>query len=114
MGLLAVPGDLRHPQPVRALPQQGNPVSTQKGDIETYTSHFVAAQGISRILFIIFWIFTYAELNTDKAMSLLSEYVGYWFMTSQIIHLLIMGDFMYYWIKAMRHGTGVIQLPTYI
>jgi hypothetical protein len=44
----------------------------QKGDIESYTSHFVAAQGISRILFIIFWIFTYAELNTETAMSLLS------------------------------------------
>lgn len=86
----------------------------QKGDIESFTSHFVAAQGISRILFIIFWIFTYAELNTDRAMSLLSEYVGYWFMASQIIHLVIMADFMYYWVKAVRSGTGVIQLPTYI
>lgn len=47
-------------------------------------------------------------------MSVLSEYVGYWFMASQVIHLFIMGDFMYYWIKAIRHGTGVIQLPTYI
>lgn len=74
----------------------------------------MAAQGISRILFIIFWIFTYTELNTESAMSLLSEYVGYWFMISQIIHLFIMGDFMYYWFKAVRHGTGVIQLPTYI
>lgn len=74
----------------------------------------MAAQGISRILFIVFWIFTYTELNTESAMSLLSEYVGYWFMISQIIHLFIMGDFMYYWFKAVRHGTGVIQLPTYI
>ena len=70
----------------------------------------MAAQAISRILFIIFWVFTYAELNTDKAMSLLSEYVGYWFMLSQVIHLLIMADFMYYYVKAMRSG-GVITLP---
>lgn len=83
----------------------------KKGDIETYTSHFVAAQAISRILFIIFWIFTYAELNTDKAMSLLSEYVGYWFMATQIMHLIIMGDFMYYWVKAIRSGSGSFQLP---
>lgn len=74
----------------------------------------MAAQGISRILYIIFWVFTYAELNTESAMSLLSEYVGYWFMASQIIHLIIMADFMYYWVKAVRHGSGVIQLPTYI
>jgi|688.fasta_scaffold439974_1 sterol desaturase/sphingolipid hydroxylase (fatty acid hydroxylase superfamily) len=89
-------------------------ILNQKGDIESYTSHFVAAQGISRILYITFWIFTYAELNTESAMSLLSEYVGYWFMASQIIHLIIMADFMYYWVKAVRHGSGVIQLPTYI
>lgn len=74
----------------------------------------MAAQAISRILFIIFWVFTYAELNTDEASSLLSEYVGYWFMISQVIHLLIMADFMYYWVKAMRTGSGVIQLPVYI
>lgn len=74
----------------------------------------MAAQAISRVLLIIFWIFTYAELNTDSAMSLLSEYVGYWFMTSQIIHLFIMADFMYYYIKALMHGSDTIQLPTYI
>jgi hypothetical protein len=38
------------------------------------------------------------------ASSLLPEYVGYWFMITQIIHLFIMGDFMYYWIKAVRRG----------
>lgn len=35
----------------------------QGGEIETFTSHFVASQAISRILSIIFWIFTYSELN---------------------------------------------------
>jgi len=74
----------------------------------------VAAQAISRIIYICFWIFTYADLNTDQAMSLFSEYVGYWFMTSQFIHLIIMADFMYFWIKAMKSGSGAIQLPIYI
>ena len=90
------------------------PPPTQKGDIESYTSHFVATQAISRVLFITFWVFTYAELNTDRAMSLLSEYVGYWFMISQVIHLLIMADFMYYYVKALLHGSDTIELPTYI
>ena len=74
----------------------------------------MAAQAISRVLFIIFWIFTYAELNTDSSMSLLSEYMGYWFMTSQVIHLIIMADFMYYYAKALLHGSDTIELPTYI
>jgi hypothetical protein len=34
-------------------------------------------------------------------------------MLSQIIHLIIMADFMYYWIKAIRRGEGVV-LPTYV
>jgi hypothetical protein len=34
-------------------------------------------------------------------------------MLSQIIHLIIMADFMYYWIKAIRRGEGVV-IPTYV
>ena len=80
---------------------------TQGGEIETYTSHFIAAQAISRVLSIIFWIETYAELNvsrSDASYALLHNYVGYWFMISQIIHLFIMADFMYYWVRALRRG----------
>lgn len=76
----------------------------------------MASQAISRILSIIFWIFTYAELNElnrEKSTSILPEYVGYWFMFSQIIHLFIMADFMYYWVRAIRRGEGVM-LPTYV
>jgi len=86
------------------------------GDIETYTSHFVAAQAISRVLSIIFWVFTYSELNTDdrtRTVSPLPEYVGHCFLMAQIIHLLIMADFMYYWLKAIIRGVNV-RLPTHV
>ena len=76
----------------------------------------MASQAISRILSIIFWIFTYTELNElnpERASSILPEYVGLWFMVSQVIHLFIMADFMYYWVKAIRRGEGV-TLPTYV
>jgi len=33
------------------------------GEVESFTSHFVASQGIGRILYLIFWIFSYQELN---------------------------------------------------
>lgn len=89
---------------------------TQGGEIESYTSHFVAAQAISRVLSIIFWVFTYSELNTDdrsRTVSPLPEYVGHCFLLAQIIHLLIMADFMYYWVKAMLRG-GNVRLPTHV
>jgi len=50
-------------KPVRAVYKESNQSLIKGGEIETYTSHFVASQAISRILSIIFWIFTYAELN---------------------------------------------------
>lgn len=87
----------------------------QGGDIETYTSHFIATQAISRVMSIIFWLFTYAELNSsdsDKNTSLIPQYTGEWFMLSQVIHFLIMADFMYYWVKSVVRG-GTVQLPTY-
>jgi hypothetical protein len=34
-------------------------------------------------------------------------------MIAQVIHLFIMADFMYYWIKAITRGKNV-QLPAYI
>lgn len=64
----------------------------------------------------IFWIFTYTELNElnpERSTSILPEYVGIWFMVSQAIHLFIMADFMYYYVKAIRSGGG-LSLPTYV
>jgi hypothetical protein len=92
-------------------------LNSQEGQIETFTSHFVASQAISRILSIIFWVFTYTELNElnrERSTSILPEYVGYWFMVSQIIHLFIMADFLYLWVQAIRKGVGVVILPTYV
>ena len=76
----------------------------------------MAAQAISRVFSIIFWLFTYTELNTDdtaKSHSPLPEYVGHCFLLAQIIHLLIMADFMYYWIRAMYKGVNV-SLPSHV
>jgi len=41
------------------------------GEIEIFTSNFVASQGLARLLCFIFWIFTFDELNdvTDDEAS---------------------------------------------
>jgi len=33
------------------------------GEVEAFTSHFVASQGLGRFFYLIFWIFSYQELN---------------------------------------------------
>ena len=46
-------------------------VFTKKsGEIENYTSHYVACQAISRIFSFIFWTFSYHELNDSEAKSM--------------------------------------------
>lgn len=42
----------------------------RSGEIENYTSHYVACQAISRIFSFIFWTFSYHELNDPEAKSM--------------------------------------------
>lgn len=76
----------------------------------------MAAQAIARVLSIVFWVFTYKELNTSDrsaASSPMPEYAGHCFLLAQCIHLLIMGDFLVYWINAMFKGVNV-TLPSHV
>ena len=75
----------------------------KKGQIESYTSHYVALQGLSRLFSLIFWFDTYDELNTslDDSYSLFHHYCGYFIVISQVIQLLIMLDYYYHYIKAL-------------
>eukprot|EP01017_Pseudomicrothorax_dubius_P032675 TRINITY_DN429_c0_g1_i2.p1 TRINITY_DN429_c0_g1~~TRINITY_DN429_c0_g1_i2.p1 ORF type:complete len:262 (-),score=18.96 TRINITY_DN429_c0_g1_i2:243-1028(-) len=45
-------------------------VFTRREEIEHYTSHFVASQGVARLLSFLFWVFSYHELNDPEAESL--------------------------------------------
>ncbi len=76
------------------------------GQIESYTSHFVSLQGLSRFLSLVFWFYTYDELNTelDDSISIFHSYTGYFLIASQVIQLLIMLDFYYYYFKSLLKG----------
>eukprot|EP01016_Furgasonia_blochmanni_P029946 TRINITY_DN3130_c0_g1_i3.p2 TRINITY_DN3130_c0_g1~~TRINITY_DN3130_c0_g1_i3.p2 ORF type:complete len:171 (+),score=52.12 TRINITY_DN3130_c0_g1_i3:223-735(+) len=69
-----------------------------RGEIESVTSHFVASQGISRILNFIFWVFSYEELNDASASSLAVApgHVGYCVIVAQAGQLILMADFFYH------------------
>ena len=84
----------------------------KKGQIETYTSHYVALCGLSRLLSLIFWWDTYPELNTQdgNSISLFCNYCGYFIIASQVIQLLIMIDYYYLYFKSLIKG---IQMNTF-
>jgi hypothetical protein len=74
------------------------------GIVETYTSHYVALQGLSRIFSLVFWWDTYNELqesSTSGGYSLLTGYVGYFVLLSQIAQLIIMIDYYWHYFKSL-------------
>lgn len=76
------------------------------GQIEAFTSHYVALQGLSRLFSLLFWYDTYAELNEtmEDSYSLFHHYVGYFIILSQVIQLLIMVDYYYLYFKSLFKG----------
>jgi hypothetical protein len=81
------------------------------GIVEFYTSHFVAALGLARLFSLLFWLSSYHELNDKYATNVTGGYVGHFVVGSQVVQLLLMCDYFYYYIKAMRKG-GLVQIPT--
>ncbi|OII71219.1 ER lumen protein retaining receptor [Cryptosporidium andersoni] len=70
-----------------------------------FTSHFLAMQAVSKILAFIFWISSYSELNDPTR--LLKRHVGYWVIVMQIVQLVLMGDFIYHYIRCLTRGVPV-------
>lgn len=81
------------------------------GEVEFYTSHFVASLGLARLFSLLFWLSSYHELNDKYSVSVTGGYVGHFVVASQVIQLLLMVDYFYYYIKAMRKGQ-LVRLPT--
>lgn len=77
----------------------------KKGKIESFTSHYVALCGLSRLFSLIFWWDTYEELNiTDLYFG---KYVGYFIIGAQILQLVIMADYYYLYFKSILKGQAI-------
>jgi hypothetical protein len=74
--------------------------SIKKGEIETYTSNFIAFQGLSTIFVLIFWYKNYFSLNDNDSL-LLGGYSGYVVIGSEILQLIIMGYYFYIYFKSI-------------
>lgn len=65
--------------------------------VAPFTSHFLAGQVLSKLFSFIFWAATFKELN--DASKPLKSVAGIWVVICQIIQLIVMGDFIYIYIK---------------
>ena len=74
--------------------------SIKKGEIETYTSNFIAFQGLSTIFVLIFWYKNYFSLNDNDSL-LLGGYSGYVVIGGEILQLIIMGYYFYLYFKSI-------------
>lgn len=75
------------------------------GVIETRLGHTVALLGFSRVFELLFWAKSYHEL-IDERMG--STFASYMVLLTQIVQLVIMGDFFYYYIKAWSKGEKMV------
>merc|ERR1712113_428800 len=78
------------------------------GVIEPLTAHFVFALGFGRLVEFSFWMFNYHEL---KHTGMRSALPGYLVILSQAMQLLVMAEFFYYYLSAMKNNTPMV-LPT--
>jgi hypothetical protein len=80
----------------------------KEGQAQPFTAHFLFAQAASKLISFIFWFSSYSELsNPDHHVK---AFVGNWVMAMQLIQLLIMGDFIYHYVRCISKGVPVSQL----
>lgn len=74
--------------------------------VEPLLGHFVAALGFSRLVEMAFWMSSFHELADRYG----NRHVGYLVLLAQIVHLIIMGDFFYFYLASLKRGLPM-QLP---
>lgn len=76
------------------------------GHVEPLIGHTVFALGFSRVFELFFWLGSFKELSDHSGGRL----PGYIVLLSQLGHLIVMGDFFYYYFKSLSVGLPM-QLP---
>mmetsp|Transcript_29519 Transcript_29519/g.95169 ORF Transcript_29519/g.95169 Transcript_29519/m.95169 type:complete len:291 (-) Transcript_29519:178-1050(-) len=76
--------------------------------VEPLIGHFVAALGFSRLVEMAFWMSSFTELSDRNG----SRSVGGLVLGCQVVHLIIMADFFYFYITSLKRGIPM-QLPSY-
>jgi len=83
----------------------------KEGRAQTHISHFLAAQALSRLMSFVFWASCFSELaNNDH---LIKKFVGHWVVGVQLLQLILMGDFIYHYVRAIQKGIPISDVLVY-
>mmetsp|Transcript_58272 Transcript_58272/g.103469 ORF Transcript_58272/g.103469 Transcript_58272/m.103469 type:complete len:297 (+) Transcript_58272:71-961(+) len=80
----------------------------KEGQAQPHTSHFLAAQALAKTMSFIFWASSFSELSNPNHY--IKAFVGNWVVCTQLVQLLVMGDFIYHYIRCVRQGIPVSQI----
>jgi hypothetical protein len=81
----------------------------KKKSVDMLTAHFVVSLGLARAMDGIFWMFSFKELVSKNSGAL----PGYLALISQLVHIVVLADFFYYYMQALKKGSGSMALPTH-
>jgi len=80
----------------------------KEGKAQEHTSHFLFAQAVSKLLSFIFWASSFSELANPNHY--IKSFVGNWVVAMQLVQLLVMGDFIYHYVRCISQGIPVSNL----
>lgn len=80
----------------------------KEGQAQEHTSHFLAAQALAKMLSFIFWASSFSELSNPNHY--IKSFVGNWVVAMQLVQLLVMGDFIYHYIRCLSQGIPVSEI----
>jgi len=79
-------------------------LSQQDDEVEILTGHFLASQGISKILALVFWASSYRELIVAGSSALSSGAI----IACYGIQTVVLGDFLYYYFRSLSNNTRIV------
>jgi hypothetical protein len=80
----------------------------KEGKAQPHQSHFLAAQALSRLMSFIFWASSFSELSNPDHY--IKKFVGNWVVGIQLLQLIVMGDFIYHYVRCLQKGLPVSEL----
>jgi ER lumen protein retaining receptor len=97
---------------VAILPQLYMFQKAMDKEIEPFTANFVFLVAVARMMHFVFWLSSFHELNDKYATHFGGKYPGHLVLLSQMVNLLLMGDYIYYYMASARSGKPVLLPQT--
>lgn len=85
----------------------------RNAEVEPFEANFVFSVAMGRALHFVFWLSSYHELNDKYTDEYAKKYPGHLVVLSQIVNLLLMCDYIYYYMVSARSGQHFV-LPSTI